>query len=133
MPYVNQWNGIVRLGRDPEWKALGNDNGLANCSGVISKKWKDKQSGEWQEKSSWVNLTVWGQAGQYFCGDYKKGDEILITGGELEVREYEKDGVKQKAVSIVIGFGGKAVMFKEGKNHGPQQVHTPPADDGLPY
>jgi single-strand DNA-binding protein len=134
MAYFNQWNGVLRLGRDPEFNENVGSSGLGAVSAVISKKWKDKQSGEWKENASWVMLKAWGNAGKWLARDYCKGDEVLVSGGELDVEEWEKDGARQRAVSIVIGLQGKVSMFKKGKHHDSAPQGEPQDEDiELPF
>lgn len=75
-----------RLGRDSETKDI-NASKVTRFTVAVSEKFKDK-SGDWQEKTHWVNCFKWG-----YCPELKKGSLVEVK-GSLDVRQYEKDGNK---------------------------------------
>ena len=98
MAYRNSCQFIGNIGRDLEVKTF--DNGkLGNSSMALTKKWK--KEGVSQEKTTWVNLTFPGHLVDTAAAFIKKGRQVFIE-GELETREYEKDGVKHTAFSVRV-------------------------------
>jgi single-strand DNA-binding protein len=99
---LNKVELIGRLGKDPEVKTLQNGSPVANFSVATSEKWKDKRSGEMQEKTEWHNIVVWNEKTIEFIEKYlNKGDLVRIE-GKIQTRSWEKDGEKKYATEIVI-------------------------------
>jgi len=101
MSGINKWIGIGHLGRDPEVKYTPNGVAVANFSIATSEEWKDKNTGEKQEKTEWHKIIAWRRLGE-ICGEYlKKGSQVYIE-GSLQTREWDdKDGNKRYTTEIV--------------------------------
>ena len=79
-----------RIGQDPTFKLLANENSVANFS-VATTEVKNV-NGEKQTHTEWHNIAVWKKLAN-FVNDYlKKGDQVLVE-GRLKYDTYEKDGV----------------------------------------
>jgi single-strand DNA-binding protein len=89
-----------RLSREPE--PIANGKG-ARLSVAVSKKYKT-QSGEWAEKTTWVNVTAWASV-QYIMRA-SKGSRVLIQ-GDLEENKYtNKEGKEIKNLQVTITPSG---------------------------
>lgn len=113
---------IGRVGRDPELKHFPS-SGDPYCSASIAvgKKWKDKNSGEMREQTTWVPLQFFNKTAELFAKYAKKGSQIRVN-GEFTTRKYnDKDGVERTATEIRVQdfqlLGGKP----EGSGDGGQQ------------
>ena len=88
MASLNKVLLIGNLGRDPETRFLPNGNAVCNFSIATTESWKDKQSGQKQEKTEWHNISMYGRlaeiAGQYL----KKGSSVYIE-GRLQTRKWQ--------------------------------------------
>lgn len=83
---------IGNLGKDPETKSVGSDT-VTKFSVAVNHKRKD------QESTSWFNVDCWGKSG-LACAEYlRKGSKVKVL-GDLELREYEKDGVKRMSPDV---------------------------------
>jgi single-strand DNA-binding protein len=91
---------IGSLGQDPKIGQTNNGKDYANFSIATSKKWKDQQ-GEKQEKTTWHNISVWGNLVKV-CNYLEKGSKIYLE-GELDYEKYtdKKDGVEKQSTKIV--------------------------------
>ena len=100
---LNKVELIGRLGKDPEIKNLSNGSSVANFSVATSESWKDKRSGEKQEKTEWHNIVVWNEKTIEFVEKYlNKGDLVRIE-GKIQTRKWEdKDGQDRYSTEIVI-------------------------------
>ena len=74
MPSINKVILIGHLGKDPEVRYMSSGKAVANASLATSETWKDKNTGEKQERTEWHNLVLYERlaeiAGQYlnaFC------------------------------------------------------------------
>jgi len=100
---LNKVELIGRLGKDPEVKNLSNGSAVANFSVATSESWKDKRSGEKQEKTEWHNIVVWNEKTIEFVEKYlNKGDLVRIE-GKIQTRKWEdQDGKERYTTEIVI-------------------------------
>jgi len=111
MASLNRWIGIGNLTRDPELRNFG--GGVCNLGLAVNESWKDK-SGEWQERTCFVDVALWGKSAEGVSQRFKKGDSVLVEGSlQLEQWEDKKDGSKRSKHAIkamsVKGVGGERV------------------------
>jgi single-strand DNA-binding protein len=85
---------IGNVGKDPVVA-----NGRINFSVAVSKRWKDKASGEAKEQTEWFNVVVWGKYSETLGPILKKGQKVYVE-GETQTSVYEKDGVKKDSKSV---------------------------------
>ena len=140
MGSVNKVILVGRLGADPEVKHLQNDRAVCNLSVATREQWKDKQTGQKQEKTEWHRVTVWGDQAEN-CGKFlAKGREVYIE-GKLQTRSYDKDGQKHYATDIVadrvvfLGGGGDRDTASQAprKDHDTGSQVPPDDDDQVPF
>lgn len=127
---VNKAIVLGNLGRDPETRYTQGGSAVTSFSIATSEQWKDKQSGEQQERTEWHNITTFGRLAEV-CGEYlKKGSKVYIE-GKLHTSNYEKDGQKHYRTEIIAsemqmldskGSGG-------GQQGGGSQAQAPAGDD----
>ena len=97
---INKAILIGRLGRDPEIRYTQSGTAVANFTMATSEKWKDKNSGEMQERTEWHRIVAFGKLGE-ICGEYlTKGKQIYIE-GRLQTRSWEQEGVTRYTTEIV--------------------------------
>lgn len=98
---VNKVILIGNLGRDPEVRYSPNGSAVANCTLATTESWKDKNSGEKQEKTEWHRVVFFGRLAE-IAGEYlKKGSQIYVE-GRLQTRKWQdKDGNDRYTTEIV--------------------------------
>lgn len=142
MADLNYFVCIGRLGRDPEVRYMPNGDAACNVSVAVSRKWKDKQSGETREQTTWVPCSMFGKTAE-LMGQYgKKGGQVRIN-GEFSVRKYtDKDGAEKQITEIKVQdfqlLGGKPEGAGGGGAAAPAPARAPapkPAagDDDIPF
>jgi single-strand DNA-binding protein len=100
MAGINKAILVGHLGRDPEVRYTQDGKAVANFSIATSETWKDKNSGEKQERTEWHRIVAFGRLGE-ICGEYlSKGRQVYIE-GRLQTRSWEKDGVTRYSTEIV--------------------------------
>ena len=97
---VNKVILVGNLGNDPETRFMPNGNAVCNISIATSETWKDKTSGEQQEKTEWHRIVFFNRLGEIAGEWLKKGSKIYVE-GRLQTRSYEKDGQKHYSTEIV--------------------------------
>lgn len=97
---VNKVILIGNLGRDPETRYTPSGSAVTNIAVATSESWKDKQSGQQQERTEWHKVVFFNKLAE-IAGEYlKKGAKVYIE-GSLRTRSYEKDGVKHYSTEII--------------------------------
>lgn len=115
---LNRCEFIGNLGKDPEIRTMQNGDKVANFSIACSEKWKDKNSGEQKERTTWVPVVVWGALAGVVERFIHKGSKVYVA-GKFSVRKWQdKDGQDRYSTEIVLqGFDAKLVML-DGANSG---------------
>lgn len=100
MTGINKVILIGNLGRDPELSYTPNGLAVAKFSIATSDRWKDKNTGEMQERTEWHRITAFGKLGE-ICGEYlSKGRQVYIE-GRLQTSSWEKDGITRYSTDII--------------------------------
>ena len=100
---------VGNLTREPELRFTS--SGKAVCNLGIAANHRFQQNGEWVEKVSFFNATVWGELGENVAASCVKGMRMVIT-GRLEQREYEtKEGEKRTSVEIIVDEIGPSLRW----------------------
>ncbi|MEX0914996.1 MAG: single-stranded DNA-binding protein [Wenzhouxiangellaceae bacterium] len=142
---INKVILIGNLGADPEVRYTPANTAVCNISVATSEQWRDKQTGEPQEKTEWHKVVMFNRLGE-IAGEYlKKGSKVYIE-GRIQTRKWQgQDGQDRYTTEIVAnemqmldGRSGAAPMDDTGYGSRPQQKpqqqpqqSSAPADDDL--
>lgn len=97
---INKVILIGNVGQDPEVRYMPSGGAVTNLTLATSESWKDKQTGQQQERTDWHRVVFFNRLAE-IAGEYlKKGSKVYIE-GSLRTREWEKDGVKRYTTEIV--------------------------------
>ena len=97
---VNKVILVGNVGNDPEVRYMPNGNAVANVSIATSDTWKDKTTGDQQEKTEWHRVVFFNRLAEIVEQYVKKGSKLYIE-GRLQTRSWEQDGVKRYSTEIV--------------------------------
>jgi len=97
---VNKVILVGNLGNDPEVRYMPNGNAVANVSLATSDSWKDKNTGEQQERTEWHRVIFFNRLAEIVEQYVKKGSKLYVE-GRLQTRSWEQDGVKRYTTEIV--------------------------------
>lgn len=108
---VNKVILIGNLGVDPEVRYLPSGSAVANLRLATSESWRDKTTGEPQERTEWHRVALFGKlaeiAGQYL----HKGSKVYIE-GKLRTRKWQgQDGQDRYTTEIVVDINGSMQML----------------------
>ena len=143
MAGVNKVLLIGRLGRDPEVRYTPDGTAIANFSIATSEEWKDKNTGEKQQRTEWHRIVAFRRLGE-ICGEYlSKGRQVYIE-GRLQTRDWQdKDGNKRYTTEIVASqmqMLGSRDMADNSGSSGFSKNEMPPGpefsgsqDDDIPF
>lgn len=98
---LNKATLIGHVGKDPEVRYTGAGMPVATFTVATNESWKDRSSGQIQERTDWHNIVVWNRLAE-ICGEYvKKGRRIYVE-GRIQNRTYDdKEGNKRYISEIV--------------------------------
>lgn len=99
---INKVILIGNLGNDPEVRYLPNGNAVANISVATSESWRDKQTGEQQDRTEWHRVVLYNRLGE-IAGEYlKKGSKVYIE-GSLRTRKWQDKSGQDRYTTEIIG------------------------------
>lgn len=99
MPCLNEAIIMGHLGRDPEIR-YARDTPVLGFSVATSRRWKNKVNGDWEEKTTWHRVQVWGDQAEVLNERIRKGSLVLVK-GEIDQREWiSKTGEKRVTTEI---------------------------------
>lgn len=107
---VNKVILIGNVGGEPEVRYLPNGNAVANVTLATSDTWKDKQTGQQQERTEWHRVVFFGRIAEV-VGEYVAKGSKLYVEGRLQTREWEKDGIKRYTTEIVVDINGQMQLL----------------------
>jgi single-strand DNA-binding protein len=145
---VNKAILIGNLGADPEMRYTQGGKAVANLRIATSERWKDKQTGEQQERTEWHRVVLFGKLGE-IAGEYlKKGSQVYLE-GRIQTRKWQgQDGQDRYSTEIVAdtmqmlggrgeGGGGRADYERnQGVDESPPAIESSGADledDDIPF
>lgn len=97
---INKVILVGNVGNDPEVRYMPNGNAVANISVATSDTWKDKNTGEQQERTEWHRVVFFNRLAEIVEQYVKKGTKLYVE-GRLQTRSWEQDGIKRYSTEIV--------------------------------
>ena len=115
MSGVNKAIILGRLGKDPESRTTQDGRIIVNLSIATSEKWRDKNSGEWKEKTEWHRVVVFNEGLAKIAQQYlKKGSQVYVE-GQIQTRKWtDQQGVERYSTEIVLGPYRSALNLVDG-------------------
>jgi single-strand DNA-binding protein len=137
---VNKVIIVGNCGQDPETRFMPSGGAVTNLSIATSESWKDKNTGDQQERTEWHRVTFYNRLAE-IAGEYvKKGSKIYVE-GSLRTRKWQaQDGQDRYTTEIIAsemqmldtrsgGQGGYDAPQQQGggyQNSAPQQNNSAP-------
>lgn len=143
---VNKVILVGNLGKDPEVRYMPNGNAVANITLATTESWKDKTSGEQQEKTEWHRVVMFKRLGE-IAGEYlKKGSQVYIE-GKLQTRKWQDNSGNDRYTTEIVasdmqmlggrGGGGSSASFSSDSAPSQSAPVTAAAggefDDDIPF
>lgn len=137
---VNKAILIGNLGNDPEVRYTPSGSAVASVSLATSETWKDKQSGELQERTEWHRVVFFNRLAE-IVGEYlHKGSKIYVEGSIRTRKWQDKNGLDRYTTEIVAAEmqmldskgGGGNFQEKQPLHHASQTTQHHPAETSAP-
>lgn len=121
---INKVILVGNLGGDPETRYLPSGGAVTNITVATSETWKDKQTGQPQERTEWHRVVFFNRLAE-IAGEYlKKGSKVYVE-GSLQARKWQdKEGVERYTTEIKA----MEMQMLDSRNSGdaPQQGYAAP-------
>ena len=99
------------LTRDPEIRYTASGQANAKLGMAVSRRWQNKQTNEWEERTSFFNIVAWGDMAENISDTLTKGTRVIVN-GRLEQRSWETDqGEKRSVVEVVADEIGPSLRW----------------------
>ena len=132
---INKVILVGNLGADPETRYMPSGSAVTNIRVATSESWKDKQTGDQQERTEWHNVAMFNRLAEVAAEYLRKGSQVYIE-GKLRTRKWQdKQGNDRYTTEIVAnemqmlgGRGGGGADAPAARRE-PAAVADPGADD----
>ena len=125
---VNKVILIGNCGQDPETRHTPSGNAVTNLSIATSESWKDKSSGEQQERTEWHRVVFFNRLAE-IAGEYvKKGSKVYVE-GSLRTRKWQGQDGQDRYTTEIVASNMQMLdsRMADGDNHtAPAQRPAPP-------
>lgn len=85
---INKVILVGNVGVDPEVRYMPNGNAVTTLSLATSETWKDKQTGDKQERTEWHRVVCFNRLGE-IAGEYVRKGSKLYVEGSLRTRKWQ--------------------------------------------
>ncbi|WP_419420031.1 single-stranded DNA-binding protein [Legionella sp. D16C41] len=131
---INKVILIGNVGSDPEVRYMPNGNAVATLSIATSETWKDKQSGDKQERTEWHRVVCFNRLGEIAGEFVRKGSKLYIE-GSLRTRKWQDQQGQDRYTTEIIATdvqmldskGGSSVGYDDAQSAAAPQHQQQPA------
>ncbi|HFK2002945.1 TPA: single-stranded DNA-binding protein [Pseudomonas aeruginosa] len=121
---VNKVILVGNVGGDPETRYMPNGNAVTNITLATSESWKDKQTGQQQERTEWHRVVFFGRLAEVVAEYVRKGSQIYVE-GSLRTRKWQgQDGQDKYTTEIVVDINGNMQLLG-GRRESQDDAHNP--------
>lgn len=100
MASVNMAIIVGNLGRDPESRSFPNGDMVVNFSVATTDRWKDRNTGENKESTTWHNIVCTGGLATIAADYLRKGSQVYVE-GSIKTRQYQDQQGQTKYVTEI--------------------------------
>ena len=102
---------VGNLTRDPELRFTPAGAPVTTFGVAVNRRWQNRDNQQWEESTSFFNVTCWLDLAQNVSESLEKGARVLVT-GRLEQRSWEtQDGERRSVVEIVADEVGPSLRW----------------------
>ena len=135
---INKVILVGHLGQDPETRYMPSGGAVTNLRVATTEQWKDKTSGENQERTEWHNVAMFGRLAEISAEYLRKGSQVYIE-GRLRTRKWQdRDGNDRWTTEIIANdmqmLGGRADSSAPARTSSAAMSGPPnDLDDDIPF
>ena len=102
---------VGNLTRDPEIRYTASGQANARLGIAVSRRWQNRQTQEWEERTSFFNVVCWGDMAENVSDSVAKGTRVVVN-GRLEQRSWETEqGEKRSVVEVIADEVGPSLRW----------------------
>ena len=102
---------VGNLTRDPELRFTPSGQAVANFGLAVNRRWQNRSTNEWEEATSFFDVTCWAQMAENVAESLPKGARVVVT-GRLDQRSWEnQEGERRSKVEIVADEVGPSLRW----------------------
>lgn len=131
MASLNKVMLIGNLGKDPEVRYTTSGQAVASFSLATTEKYKNK-SGEWEEKTEWHNIVLWGKLAE-IAKDYLSKGKTAYIEGRLQTRKWQDKDGRDRYTTEIVGDRMQMLSPKGGGGARPGNEPGGAYDDPVSY
>jgi len=130
---VNKAIIVGNIGKDPQLSYTTNNTAILKFSVATTNRWKD-QEGEFQEKTNWHNIIVFGKRAEKLNELLQKGTPVYVE-GRIQNDVVEKEEGQRRYFSSIIASIVNVLSKKSDREETTTPTEEEPVDDdtGLPF
>ena len=98
---INKAVIVGTLGKDPEIRYSSKGNAVVNLSVVTNEAWKDRETGEAQERTEWHRIVIFGKLGEIASQYLKKGSQAYFE-GRIKTSKWQDQGGNNRYTTEIV-------------------------------
>ncbi len=123
---INKVILVGNVGVDPEVKYMPNGNAVTTLSIATSETWKDKQTGDKQERTEWHRVVCFNRLGE-IAGEYVRKGSKLYVEGSLRTRKWQDQQGQDRYTTEIVANDIQMLDTKGSSNDYPSAQSAPSA------
>jgi single-strand DNA-binding protein len=131
---INKVILVGNLGADPDTRYMPSGKAVTNIRVATSESWKDRQTGDMQERTEWHSIVMYDKLGEIAAEYLRKGSQVYIE-GKIRTRKWQdKEGKDRYTTEIIAdqmqmlgGRGGAGASTEPREQRNP--ARQAPAED----
>ncbi len=125
---INKVIIVGNLGKDPETRYMPSGGAVTNITVATSESWKDKSSGQQQERTEWHNVVFYNRLAE-IAGEYlRKGSKVYLE-GSLRTRKWQDKSGNDRYTTEIIAT---EMQMLDSRGDSQQQQQAQPAATPVP-
>lgn len=127
---------IGNVGQDPEMRYMPNENAVVNLSIATSESWKDKQTGQMQDRVEWHRVVMFGKLAE-IAGKYVKKGSKLYLEGSIRTRKWADNQGQDRYTTEIVATEMQMLDSRGEVGSAPAMPEAampePTAEDDIPF
>ncbi len=121
---INKVILVGNLGADPDTRYMPSGKAVTNIRVATSESWKDKQTGDTQERTEWHSIVMYDKLGEIAAEYLRKGSQVYIE-GKLRTRKWQDKEGKDRYTTEIIADQMQMLGSRAGAGGPPSEPREP--------
>lgn len=114
---VNKVILVGNLGADPETRFMPSGGSVTNVRLATSETWKDKQTGQQQERTEWHRVVFFNRLAEVAAEYLKKGSKLYVE-GSIRTRKWQDQSGQDRYTTEIVGNEMQMLDSRGGSSSG---------------